>query len=101
MCREARDSLSRDGVDLQREVDSDDSLQNTVNVRRVTVGYNSMGYYLGREPGGVEKRDRGSSSWTGKYRAKAAKDKHRHSPAKMRYSRFVHYVQNYRQTPRR
>ena len=75
MCREGRDSLSRDGVSLQREVNSDDSLQNTVNVKRVTAGYNSMGYYLGREPGGVEKRDQSSRSWTGKYRAKAAKER--------------------------
>ena len=75
MCREARDSLSRDGVSLQREVNSDDSLQTTVNVKRVTAGYNSMGYYLGREPGGVEKRGQSSRSWTGKYRAKAAKER--------------------------
>ena len=28
-------------------------------------------------------------------------DEHKHNPARMRYSKFVHYVQNYRQTPHR
>ena len=28
-------------------------------------------------------------------------NEHKHSPARMRYSKFVHYVQNYRQTPHR
>ena len=28
-------------------------------------------------------------------------DEHRHSPARMRYFMFVHYVQNYRYTPHR
>ena len=45
-----------------------------INVRRVTVGYNSMDYYPGHEPGGMEKRDRGWRSWAGKYRAKAARE---------------------------
>ena len=28
-----------------------------------------------------------------------SEDEHKHNPARMRYSKFVHYVQNYRQTP--
>ena len=28
-------------------------------------------------------------------------DEHKHSPARMRYSKFVHYTQNYRQAPHR
>ena len=28
-------------------------------------------------------------------------DEHEHSPARMRYTKFVHYVQNYRQIPHR
>ena len=30
-----------------------------------------------------------------------AVDEHEHSPARMRYTKFVHYVQNYRQIPHR
>ena len=29
------------------------------------------------------------------------KDEHEHSPARMRYTKFVHYIQNYRQISHR
>ena len=39
---------------------------------------------------------------TGPYQSSAlAVDEHEHSPARMRYTKFVHYVQNYREIPHR
>ena len=43
-----------------------------------------------------------SSSTTVIYQSSAlAVDEHEHSPARMRHTKFVHYVQNYRQIPHR
>ena len=53
----------------------------------------------------ADELDLNSSSSTtvpGIYQSSAlAVDEHEHSPARMRHTKFVHYVQNYRQIPHR